>query len=124
MYFEKKNNDKIVSYIWAKEYYNEEISKEKGVMILDIFTVEEYRGKGFATELIKELINKLTNTKYTKYIILDDCTGVLPPHNLYYKLSFMVRDFSKNDRSFKKWELCDDPDEERILFINKVSNHN
>lgn len=46
--------------------------------------------QGFASKMINE-INQIGKIRNKKYIILDDCSGVPPPRNLYYKLSFQVK---------------------------------
>jgi len=66
------------------------------------------------------------------WIQLDDCTGVNPPENLYYKLGFKVKDQKTNCFiSWKTWQrkysnVCSNPSEERIihrknLFFNTFS---
>jgi GNAT superfamily N-acetyltransferase len=112
-YKEILNDSQVVSYIRAKEYFDQDISLEKGLLVLDLFTIEEHRGKGYATILLRDLINTLKNTY--KYIILDDCSESVPPHNIYYKLGFFIKNFENND--WVKWEISDEPDEKRLLFL-------
>lgn len=112
-YKEILNDSQVISYIRAKEYFDQDISLEKGLLVLDLFTVEEYRGKGYATILLRELIKEVKTTH--KYIILDDCSDAVPPHNIYYKLGFLIKNFKTN--SWIKWKLSDEPDEQRLLFL-------
>jgi hypothetical protein len=106
-------NSQVVSYIRAKEYFDKDISLEKGLLVLDLFTVAEHRGKGYATTLLKDLIKTLKNTY--KYVILDDCSDAVPPNNIYYKLGFLIKNFKTN--SWIKWKISDEPDEQRLLFL-------
>jgi len=110
-------NNKTISYLYAKEYENTDISVKKGILIIDLYTVEEYRGQGLASSLIKELIKKYKGVYH--YIILDDCSGEEPPYNIYHKFGFMIRSFNDTThiKEWKKWEEDDSPDEERIFFL-------
>lgn len=112
-YKEIQLNSQVVSYIRAREYFNKDISLEKGFLVLDLFTVEEHRGKGYASTLLKDLISTCKNS--FKYIILDDCSDAVPPHNIYYKLGFLIKNFKTN--RWIKWKISDEPDEQRLLFL-------
>jgi GNAT superfamily N-acetyltransferase len=95
------------------------ISKEKGLYVINIFTHPSYRNKGYASNMIY-FIKNLCEKKDYKYIILDDSTGSSPPHNLYYKLNCLVKNFYQNyDYTWVRWKDNTDLsiDEERLWFI-------
>lgn len=84
-------------------------------------------GLKLGTFLMHILSNQLG--RQTTWVQLDDCTGVNPPENLYYKLGFRVKDQKTNCFiSWKTWQrkyckVFSNPSEERIihrknLFLN------
>lgn len=112
--FEHSFRNKITSRLEVIEVFREDISTQgKGLLMTSLETYVGYRGKGYATRLIKRLIDFCIEFGY-RYILLDDATDVPPPKNIYYKFDFMVKD--DNDR-WVKWKLDMQPDEERLLKI-------
>lgn len=112
--FENSFRNKITSRLEVIEIFREDIStKGKGLLMTSLDTYAHYRGKGYATKLIKRLIDFCIEFGY-RYILLDDATDVLPPRNIYYKFDFMVKD---DKARWVKWRLGMQPDEERLLKI-------
>lgn len=110
-------NNECVSFLYFKEIDRDDISKVKGLFIKEIYTLENHRGKSYATNLINTLVNIGKNYGYA-YILLDDCTDMQTEQNLYYKLGFSVR---TNSDMWCVWKECDLPgfqlEEERVLFL-------
>ena len=67
---------------------------------------------GFATRLINKIYDIGKNLD-KKYIMLDDCSGILPPRNIYYKLGFQV----KHEGHWVNWDKDYNVDEERRKII-------
>lgn len=55
-----KENGKVVSSLWI---YIVELPSRKLAVIEEVFTLEEYRGRGYATELIKQAIQRAKDEK-------------------------------------------------------------
>lgn len=109
-------NNSIVSYCRFKRYQRDDISYKEGIFLIDLYTSERYRNKGFATQLLNRLVSYCKENNLA-YILLDDCTDCKPPKNLYYKLGFSICTNSED-----KWEIWkdtdyEDYDEERVLFL-------
>lgn len=87
---------------------------EKDMLNLSwISTNPLYYGKGFATNILYKIIDIAKHHK-KRYIMLDDCSGVPPPKNLYYKLGFKV----KNEKGkWVAWKNDMIVDEERRFTI-------
>ena len=90
--------------------------KKNGLDISWMSTHPRYRNMGLATLLIKKII-KICNKKY---ITLDDCSGALPPKNIYFKLGFQVR--SSGD-TWIPWTIDNlNVSEERRLTISSLTS--
>lgn len=108
-------DNKTVSYCRFKRYHRTDISIKEGIVVFDIYTNEQYRNKGFATQLLHRLVSYCKENDLA-YILLDDCTECKPPKNLYYKLGFSI---CTNSTKWEIWKDTDyeDYDEERVLFL-------
>lgn len=111
-------DNKVVSRISFKNYCRNDISTNKpGIYVRDIYTHEDYRSMGFATQLIRKAIN-YCKINDIKYILLDDCTGVPKNNNLYCKLCFSVE---TDDNQWVLWSNISEDfivGEERVYFVN------
>jgi GNAT superfamily N-acetyltransferase len=114
--FYKANNFLVFDYIYNNEIVSRieccETYDERGIDLLSIFTNFEYRGKGFATILLNNLIFYCHENNY-RYILTDDVTEKEPPYNIYYKFNFKVKD----DNKWTFWKKGMKVDEQRRLDL-------
>jgi len=83
--------------------------EDENVLLNWISTNPEYFNLGLATRLIHEIYD-IGKKMGKKYILLDDCSGVLPPKNIYYKMGFQVKSCNG---VWVDWETEYEVDEER-----------
>ena len=92
-------NDEIISSALCKDYVDEDspsLRRYVGLNLLDLETNENYRGKGYASQLLQYIISYCRQNGYY-YIILDDATDVTDKYkNIYNK--------SSRSNSYNNWK--------------------
>lgn len=112
-------NNKNICECECIESERTDVAKEKGLYVISILTHPSFRNKGYSSDMLY-FIRNLCEKKDYKYIILDDSTDTTPPHNLYYKLNCLVKNFDKYyNYTWVRWKDNIDllVDEERLWFI-------
>jgi hypothetical protein len=103
--------------------------KEKLITIENLKA--EYPGKRFGCFLLYHMcLFLLSDFPHLTWIHLDDCTGISPPKNIYFKLGFQVRD-EKENKKFCSWNTWikkykkkkQNPSEERRIEVKKLLCH-
>jgi len=113
-------NDEIISSALCKDYVDEDspsLRRYVGLNLLDLETNENYRGKGYASQLLQYIISYCRQNGYY-YIILDDATDVTDKYkNIYNKFGAYVKD---EYDTWVKWNNYDgEVTEERLILVNE-----
>lgn len=120
--FNVKIKNKIVCEAECKTIRRSDLSNNTGLLIAYLETNIKFRNKGYGTKMINYIFNFCKKYNF-EYILLDDCSDNIPPHNIYYKLNCYVKKFNTNsDYIWVKWNENTDvlPDEERLWLLKDL----
>ena len=111
--FSAENSDAyLIGYMDDDEYFS----------ITSLYSKEPGKRRGVAVLFLSSIFLSIHYPRI-KYMILDDCSSVDPPRNVYYRLGFQVRDERTN--RFIDWdtwierygEQLENPTEERRIRV-------
>lgn len=104
------------------------INKSKKYVIFENI-YSKYSGQRLGTYLMLQVCKFiLYRFPQIRWVKLDDCSGILPPRNIYFKLGFQVKDEKRKnlycswDLWLKKYDLPNPSEERRILLSTLFSN--
>ena len=105
------------------------------LQISSLWVDPEYQNRGYGTDLIRRLVahprvaaSGLRTVPPVRWVTLDDCSAVLPPHNLYYKLgaSVVVSPLADDEVVWRVWKAVDgavfDVDERRRWAVDDFTH--
>lgn len=75
----------------------------ENISVTNLYTKEQYRGHGYATELLATVMD-YGRKNGAKTILLDDMSGAPAEHNIYFKLGFQIQTYTRAGRPvWVKW---------------------
>lgn len=114
-----KNRISSFSFEEVDAYLVGYMDSDECFSVTSLYSRETGKRRGTAILFLTSIFLNI-HYPHIKYMTLDDCSGIDPPKNLYYRLGFQVRD--ETTRKFIDWDTWlekyeHNPSEERRIRV-------